>query len=75
MRHADTPVHLEVEVGATVRVEVCDGSAIVPAVRQPVADAEHGRGLLIVEALSLRWGVDRTAGGKRVWVEVPREQA
>ncbi len=36
-------------------------------------DPESGWGLLLVEALSLAWGVESTVGGKRVWfdIEVP----
>ncbi|EIV93493.1 SpoIIE family protein phosphatase [Frankia sp. QA3] len=36
-------------------------------------DPESGWGLLLVEALSLAWGVETTPGGKRVWfdVEIP----
>ncbi|KQC38679.1 serine/threonine protein phosphatase [Frankia sp. ACN1ag] len=36
-------------------------------------DPESGWGLLLVEALSLAWGVETTPGGKRVWfdIEIP----
>ncbi len=38
---------------------------------QPMAPlATHGRGLRIVDALSLRWGTDPRPIGKRVWVEL-----
>ncbi len=56
--------------GGVIRVEVYDRS-IRPPLRQvhPV-DAERGRGLAIVEALSSRWGVTPTSTGKLVWFEV-----
>ncbi|MEW1689024.1 ATP-binding protein [Streptomyces sp. NPDC091265] len=56
-----------------VRVEVSDTHEDRPepsAVEQPGADADGGRGLLIVEAVALRWGVsDRLGPGKTVWAE------
>ncbi|MEX5636439.1 ATP-binding SpoIIE family protein phosphatase [Parafrankia sp. FMc2] len=33
-------------------------------------DAEHGWGLLLVEALAQAWGVETTPDGKRVWFEM-----
>lgn len=57
-----------------VRVEVSDTHPRHPespesATGNP-ADAEGGRGLLIVEAVATRWGVEeRTGPGKTVWAE------
>ncbi|MGW8992331.1 ATP-binding protein [Streptomyces zhihengii] len=36
------------------------------------AVAESGRGLALLEALAVRWGVERRAGGKTVWCELDR---
>jgi anti-sigma regulatory factor (Ser/Thr protein kinase) len=36
---------------------------------EPGADAEHGRGLLLIEALADRWGVTRCADRTTVWAE------
>ena len=33
-------------------------------------ESEHGRGVMLVEALALRWGVDPHGSGKLVWAEV-----
>lgn len=54
-----------------VRVEVADGSAELPCVRVGSApDAESGRGLVLVDAVSEKWGVQlRPCGGKSVWFE------
>ncbi|MFC8829034.1 ATP-binding protein [Streptomyces sp. NPDC057137] len=52
-------------------VEVWDRSGEVPGTKHPTADAEDGRGLLLVEALTKRWGTSRPpAGGKVVWAEL-----
>lgn len=52
-----------------LRVEFADRSRALPAVqRTPVG--EHGRGLLILDAITDRWGVEPTPGGKVVWFEV-----
>ncbi|MFG2883023.1 ATP-binding protein [Streptomyces sp. NPDC048297] len=57
-----------------VRVEVSDTHPGRPEPpepgAQPPADAESGRGLLLVEAVATRWGVaDRLGPGKTVWAE------
>jgi anti-sigma regulatory factor (Ser/Thr protein kinase) len=54
---------------AGLRVEVHDGSADLPVLADcPVeADAETGRGLLLVTSLSAEWGFHRTPGGKAVY--------
>ncbi len=75
VKHADTTITVCLAIGATLRVEVHDGDSIVPAVSQATTDAEHGRGLFIVEALAQRWGVDTKPDGKCVWVELAREAA
>jgi anti-sigma regulatory factor (Ser/Thr protein kinase) len=60
---------------AGLRVDVHDGSVDLPVVSGYLADAdaETGRGLLLVTSLSAEWGFYRTAGGKAVYftLEVP----
>jgi anti-sigma regulatory factor (Ser/Thr protein kinase) len=71
MRHAGTDATVIVRyLGDRVRVEVGDGSTELPHVRRTKTDELGGRGLSLLEALSARWGVIRTVGGKRVWFEV-----
>ncbi|MCX4745309.1 ATP-binding protein [Kitasatospora sp. NBC_01287] len=53
-----------------VLVEVYDGSAALPRVRMVGPDQESGRGLLLVERLSLKHGAERTERGKKVWAEL-----
>jgi hypothetical protein len=38
--------------------------------RRDEPDADGGRGVLIIEALSSGWGVHDHHGGKRVWVQL-----
>ncbi|MFF5262442.1 ATP-binding protein [Actinomadura viridis] len=54
-----------------VRVTVVDdgGAAGTPHVAE--AYGENGRGLLLVEALALDWGVDEARTGTAVWAEFP----
>ena len=54
---------------AGLRVDVHDGSGDLPVVSGYVAeaDAETGRGLLLVTSLSAEWGFYRTPGGKAVY--------
>ncbi|MER7486868.1 ATP-binding protein [Streptomyces sp. NPDC126497] len=58
-----------------VRVEVADAAAAKrpPASAPPTCpEGESGRGLLLVEALVLRWGTEpRRPVGKTVWAELP----
>ncbi|MET8497033.1 ATP-binding protein [Streptomyces microflavus] len=62
--------------GRTLRIEVTDtrGDSTPPgpgAVKAPEDDSEHGRGLLIVEALADHWGIaPGPVPRKTVWVEI-----
>ncbi|APS19730.1 regulatory protein [Streptomyces sp. Tue 6075] len=55
-----------------LRIEVADTrSDRLPEKRDPDADSEGGRGLLLVEALSVRWGTEHGPfPRKTVWAEV-----
>lgn len=57
--------------GSFLRIEVDDSSPVLPEVVAPTADQTGGRGLFIVDAIASAWGVTPTAGGKRIWCEVP----
>jgi anti-sigma regulatory factor (Ser/Thr protein kinase) len=50
-----------------LRVEVRDTSRAQPVVKSPKADAEHGRGLFLVDTLAETWGCDRLPSGKAVY--------
>lgn len=53
-----------------VRIEVSDTHPALPARLVPGPDEDGGRGLLLVDALAVDWGVrDRLGPGKTVWAE------
>ncbi|MEU8034156.1 ATP-binding protein [Streptomyces sp. NPDC049099] len=60
-----------------IRIEVEDqeGGAAPPVARRPGPDDQHGRGLLLVDALSLAWGVTPLSGrpARVVWAELPSD--
>ncbi|AMW10144.1 PAS sensor protein [Streptomyces qaidamensis] len=55
-----------------LRLEVSDAGSGRPEVQAPGDDETGGRGLLLVQALAHRWGVDERACGigKTVWAEL-----
>lgn len=70
-RHSGLPV-IQLRLHADhecVLIEIWDADERMPEARHPGPDAEHGRGLLLVEALSEGWGTFRSPGhpGKVVW--------
>ncbi|MEU3901202.1 ATP-binding protein [Streptomyces sp. NPDC045251] len=58
-----------------VRVEVTDPDprALPLLVRPAGATAESGRGLALLDALALRWGVEQQGHGKTVWCDLEGE--
>lgn len=60
------------ELGDTLRVEVRDGSSVLPRVHDHSVDATSGRGLQMVERLADRWGTEPggPGQGKVVWFEI-----
>jgi CheY-like chemotaxis protein/anti-sigma regulatory factor (Ser/Thr protein kinase) len=71
--HASARCELRVRLaGGVLHIEVEDRGGGTPDLQAADERAEHGRGLLIVSALSTAWGVDtRPPGGKRVWAQIP----
>ena len=53
-----------------LRVDVHDTSRSMPALVNAPADAETGRGLMLVASLSDDWGSYRTRAGKAVYFEL-----
>jgi anti-sigma regulatory factor (Ser/Thr protein kinase) len=72
--HARTPITVRVipdDEGA--RVEVADGSEVMPGPRTVSVASRGGRGLTLVDHLARAWGVNRTTAGKTVWFLVRPE--
>jgi anti-sigma regulatory factor (Ser/Thr protein kinase) len=71
--HVGSDVRLRVEkLPAGVRVRVFDGGGdpMQARPRDVPPDSPTGRGLLIVDNVADRWGVERTDAGKQVWFEL-----
>ncbi|MFJ7076019.1 ATP-binding protein [Streptomyces sp. NPDC098781] len=69
-----TPVTVRLfrTVCGSTRLEVTDPEAHTWLIaRVPDADDETGRGLLLLDAVTRRWGVWLTPRGKTVWCELP----
>ena len=72
--HARTPLRLLVRFdGHRVVTEVFDADARLPTPGVSVDDV-GGRGLILVDRLSDRWGCEPFLDGKRVWAELTEEQ-
>jgi anti-sigma regulatory factor (Ser/Thr protein kinase) len=70
--HAGTPLSVTLHfLSDRIRVDVADGSPVVPSVKDYGADAATGRGLTLFTTLASNWGVQRAVGGKIVWFEIP----
>jgi anti-sigma regulatory factor (Ser/Thr protein kinase) len=71
VEHGEPPIELVIERHpGRVRVAVRDGSPLVPHRGEPTPSDVRGRGMVIVERCTSRWGVEHGAHGKAVWFEV-----
>lgn len=52
-----------------VRLWVKDRSSVWPRRRTPGEAATSGRGLMMIDAVASRWGVEPRGEGKAVWCE------
>lgn len=67
-----TPATLAVSMtGTYLRIEVHDSDThALPTLIETVADSESGRGMVLVDALADRWGVQLRADRKVTWCEL-----
>jgi PAS domain S-box-containing protein len=76
IRYARAPGDLVVRRAAdAIYIEVSDSDGRVPRILHPSDEEEHGRGMILVEALAAQWGTRPTHTGKTVWCQltaVPR---
>ena len=73
-----SPVHLWLRAHRRGLIVIVWDANPQPPIRKDVSDdAVSGRGLMIVEALTSRWGwyEPQDMGGKRVWCEIARQPA
>jgi anti-sigma regulatory factor (Ser/Thr protein kinase) len=69
--HAEGGYKVTVVAGPEcLRVEVRDASHRVPVAEQNRREGPGGLGLVIVERLASRWGLDTHEDGKTVWFEL-----
>ncbi|HXD55486.1 MAG TPA: ATP-binding protein [Solirubrobacteraceae bacterium] len=73
VRHARTGFEVRISGREEVRIEVRDCGGGSPRVLSPEAHEPSGRGLLIVETVARRWGVETRPDGKVVWFTLARE--
>lgn len=71
IRHATGTATVRLIRDQSLTLEVSDGATTVPHLRHARIQDEDGRGLLIVAALTDRWGTRYTEDGKTVWTEEP----
>ncbi|MGR3870173.1 ATP-binding protein [Streptomyces graminifolii] len=56
------------------RIEVTDPDPrALPLLLRATATDEHGRGMALLDALALRWGVEQGADRKTVWCELEND--
>ena len=71
VRHAGTDIEIRLfPLSGGVRLEVADGSTRPLRPRKATIVDEGGRGLLLVDALATRYGVEAEPAGKKVWAEL-----
>ena len=68
LRYGGEVVSVELDLRTDgIVISVLDSSPVLPRPRLAGDDDEGGRGLHLVNALSVVWGAKPVAGGKRVW--------
>ncbi len=71
VRHAGSPFSVTTRVEESgVRLSVHDASQVEPTLRKDGPNVPSGRGVRLVAALSVDWGVELSADGKTVWAEL-----
>ncbi|MGW3492657.1 ATP-binding protein [Streptomyces sp. NPDC001020] len=69
-----TPVRVRAALAdGRIRVEVTDPDPrALPVLLRAAQDDESSRGLALLDAMAVRWGVEQGASDKTVWCEVER---
>ncbi len=67
----NTPIEVVVKaMGDRTRIEVHDGSPVLPVRKNYSTMSGTGRGLMLVERMAADWGAEPTSRGKMVWFEL-----
>ena len=75
-RHGGSELRLRMtDTGRWLRIEVSDADPRPPQFQCRPGLDESGFGLVLVDALAAKWGVDQAATGKTVWAELGTRQA
>lgn len=70
--HAGSEVDLSLRLTSGVlQIAVADRSPVPPVIRDQSDQATNGRGMVLLDAMALRWSVVPTDAGKIIWFEVP----
>ncbi|WP_351236123.1 SpoIIE family protein phosphatase [Streptomyces sp. NPDC002133] len=69
IRHGNGPIQLRLIRHDALTCEVHDTGNSTPRRRQPRTTDENGRGLLLIDQLSRKWGTRYTPDGKLIWAE------
>ena len=72
--HAGSPAVVKLDADVErIKVTVADRDGDgQPNVKEPDPSVPSGRGVLLVDRLAARWGVEPQVAGKVVWFELPR---
>lgn len=69
--HSSSACDLTIGYGnGLLRIEVIDHGGGMPDLKAASAEAEHGRGLMLVSILCAAWGTEPRPGGKCVWADL-----
>ncbi|MEK2478143.1 ATP-binding protein [Streptomyces noursei] len=73
---APVTVHVRRIGDGRTRIEVIDPDPrALPVLLRATVDDENGRGIALLDAVALRWGVRQEEASKTVWCEVAAEPA
>jgi DNA-binding NarL/FixJ family response regulator len=74
--HAQSSVEMAMHLRPNrVRIEVIDTAREHVRRRDAADDEQSGRGMALIEALAVAWGIDTLLSGKSVWFEIERPEA
>jgi len=71
--HAASPSSLViVDYEGVLHVRLRDDDVEAPVLRHSDVDSTNGRGMVLVDGLAERWGVERASEGKVVWLDITK---